>query len=328
MIGPIVAGLMTEHINWQSFWWLNVAMFGAMLILIIFGFPETKFINRSGVDPTNPENSSTENSSTEGADGKVVEGEVDHTKSLQPMNTEAEVAAMDPWLHKGYPGKHQFPTFWYPRLTHGNLVPALIRDFWIPWKLFAFPIVQFASFVFSWSASNFLVLNLTQTQVFGAPPYNFSPQNIGFTNFAVFGGAIFGLLTAGPLSDWVAMRQTIRNNGIREPEMRLLALIPYTVLLLLGTLIAALGYQYQWPWPVIIVIGYSFVGCQVTAIPAIAMNYAIDSYKPIAGEFLVSATINKVKHLIKHKANFRTYGVMVSRNSLLYGLSKMDLSLR
>jgi len=32
----------------------------------------------------------------------------------------------------------------------------------------------------------------------------------------------------------------------------------------------------------------------VTAIPAIAMAYAIDSYKPIAGELLVSATINKV----------------------------------
>lgn len=295
MIGPIVAGAMTEHINWQSFWWLNVAMFGAMLILIIFCFPETKFIERAENDAA-AENSSTEG---EGSTNKVGEEEIDTTKSLQPMNTEAEVAAMDPWLHKGYPGRHQFPTFYYPRLTKGNVVPALIRDFWIPWKLFAFPIIQFASFVFSWSASNFLVLNLTQTQVFGAPPYNFSPQNIGFTNFAVFAGAIFGLLTAGPLSDWIAMRQTIRNNGIREPEMRLLALIPYTVMLLIGSLIAALGYQYQWPWPVIIVIGYSFVGCQVTAIPAIAMAYAIDSYKPIAGEFLVSATINKVLPLIR-----------------------------
>lgn len=30
-----------------------------------------------------------------------------------------------------------------------------------------------------------------------------------------------GLVTAGPLSDWIAMRLTLRNGGIREPEMRL-----------------------------------------------------------------------------------------------------------
>lgn len=262
MIGPIIAGVMTEHVNWQSFWWLNVALFAFMIILVIVGFPETKYTARGEYENTEANavaNAAAaadrgEASSTEGS--AQVGEELDQTKSLAPMNTEAEVMAMDPWLHKGYPGKHQYPTFIYPRMTKGNLAAALLRDFWIPWKLFAFPIIQFASFVFSWSASNFLVLNLTQTQVFAAPPYNFSNQSIGFTNFAVFAGALVGLVTAGPLSDWVAMRMTIRNNGIREPEMRLLALIPYTILLFLGSLIVALGYEYQWPWPVMIVIGY------------------------------------------------------------------------
>jgi len=310
MIGPIVAGAMTEHQNWQSFWWLNVALFAAMLILIIFCFPETKYTARGEYENT-AANAEANEAATENDNSKKtanvgqLDADLDHTKSLQQTGTEAEVLAMDPWLHKGYPSKHQWRTFYYPRMTKGSFASALIRDLWVPWKLFAFPIVQFAAFVFSWSASNFLVLNLTQTQVFAAPPYNFSPQSVGFTNFAVFAGALFGLFTSGPFSDWIAMRQTIRNNGIREPEMRLLALIPYTLLLFLGSLIAALGYQYQWPWPVIIIIGYSFIGCQVTAIPSIvkpwapqangkAMTYAIDSYKPIAGEFLVSATINKV----------------------------------
>jgi len=278
MIGPIVAGAMTEHINWQSFWWLNVAMFGAMILLILFCFPETKYTARGEYENTEA-NAEANTAAAEDGHGKIAdlaahaETDIDHTKSLQQTGTEAEVLAMDPWLHKGYPGKHQWRTFYYPRMTKGTLASALIRDFWIPWKLFVFPIVQFAAFVFSWSASNFLVLNLTQTQVFSAPPYNFSPQNVGFTNFAVFAGALFGLLTSGPFSDWIAMRQTIRNNGIREPEMRLLALIPYTLLLFLGSLIVALGYEYQWPWPVIIVVGYSFIGCQVTAIPSIVEPY-------------------------------------------------------
>jgi len=245
MIGPIIAGAMTEHVNWQSFWWFNVAMFAALIILILIGFPETKYVDRAkdSVTPPKIETFATDDVAA-----------IQSTKP-QPMNTEA-IAEVDLWLHKGYPGKHQYPTLWFPRFTKGGLIPALIRDFWIPCKLFAFPIVQYGAFVFSWCASNFLLCNLTQSQVFAAPPYNFGAQSVGFTNFGIFAGALVGLLTAGPLSDWVAMRQTIRNNGIREPEMRLLAIIPYTVLLFLGSLIVALGYQYQWPWEVIVIIGY------------------------------------------------------------------------
>lgn len=93
-------------------------------------------------------------------------------------------------------------------------------------------------------------------------------------------------------------------NSIREPEMKLLALIPYIVSGLFGSLIVALTHEHHWPWPVIIVIkypiflieinrGFSFIGCRVTSIPAIATGYTIDSYKPISGVFPVWATLNK-----------------------------------
>jgi hypothetical protein len=216
-----------------------------------------------------------------------------------------------------------------------------LRDFWIPWKLFIFPIVQFGAFVFSWSASNFLVVNLTQSQVFAAPPYNFGAQSVGFTNFAVYAGALFAIATAGKFSDWVAMRQTIRNNGIREPEMRLLALVPYTVLLFLGSLIVALGYEYQWPWEVIVIIGYTFIGAQgsslsfellsdvlFTAIPAMAMTYAIDSYKPIAGvRSLSKFHLTKIRNFWSARRSTKMYGDTVSPSLLPPGFSRMALLL-
>jgi len=95
--------------------------------------------------------------------------------------------------------------------------------------MFAFPIVEFASFVVSWSCSSFLTINLTQSQVLAAPPYNWSPLAVGQTNWAILVGASVGLATAGPFSDWVAAQMTKRNGGIREPEMRLLAMIPYVI---------------------------------------------------------------------------------------------------
>lgn len=106
-------------------------------------------------------------------------------------------------------------------------------------------------------------------------------------------GATIGMLTAGPLSDWVSMRATRKNNGIREPEMRLPSLIPFVLCTIVGTLVTAYGYQNAWKWEIIVIVGYTLLGLQVSAISAIAMTYSIDSYKPVAGEILVSATVNK-----------------------------------
>lgn len=169
----------------------------------------------------------------------------------------------------------------------------LIHNLWTPWKLFAFPIVQFASFIVSWSASCFLTVNLTQSQVFAAPPYSFSETSIGLLNFAVLVGLMIGLATGGPLSDWIAMRATTKNGGVREPEMRLPAMIPYVLIMILGNVILAVGYQHVWPWPATVVIGYACAGIQVAVLPALASTYAVDSYKPVTGSVFVSITVNK-----------------------------------
>lgn len=132
-----------------------------------------------------------------------------------------------PWLGKGAPGRSQ----WGIYTPTANPWKSIFIDLWIPWKLFAFPIVEFASFVVSWSCSSFLTINLTQSQAFAAPPYNFSSQTIGFFNFAILGGAMLGLFTAGPLSDWVSARATKKNRGIREPEMRLPAMSMFSYFL-------------------------------------------------------------------------------------------------
>lgn len=116
---------------------------------------------------------------------------------------------------------------------------------------------------------------------------------VGFTNFSLFVGALIGLATAGPFSDWVSSRATARNNGIREPEMRLPAMIPYVLIMAFGHIITAIGYQYKWPWQVIVVLGYSTAGIQVAALPSISSTYAVDSYKPVAGSLFVAITVNK-----------------------------------
>lgn len=257
-IAKIVSGVMDLHTGWRSFWWLNVGIIGLSILMVIFMFPETKwhrahpdeFLTDNAVktvDTSSKNSSSADNVEVRALchtyKGKLIpyvqalpsqrrystltdfNQDVEKTGITRVQTQEnamsrQDTAARDPWLGKGAPSRLQ----WGVYTPSPNPLKSMLLDVWIPWKLFAFPIVEFSSFVVSWSCSSFLTLNLTQSQNFAAPPYNFSPQSIGFMNFAILAGAMIGLFTAGPLSDWVSARATKKNRGIREPEMRLPAM--------------------------------------------------------------------------------------------------------
>jgi hypothetical protein len=303
-VGPIVSGPMASHVGWRNFWWLITALNVFTILCCVFLFPETKFHRPFGYadGKTVTRSGGVTNTSGYNADSNE-KIEKSQTNEGMPSNTDAEngitahdeiasatmnpvITHQDPFLGRGKPSKQQWK-LWQP--YEGNM----IKEFILPWELLLFPIVEFAAFVVSWSASSFLTLNLTQSQAFAAPPYNLGPQTIGFFNFAILVGALIGLFTSGPLSDYVAAVLTRRNRGIREPEMRLLTMIPYVILMIISNVVVAVGYEKKWSWKVIVFIGYTLSGVQVAALPAIASTYAVDSYKPVAGSLFVAITVNK-----------------------------------
>jgi hypothetical protein len=242
---------MALHVGWRSFWWFNVAAFVFIILAAVFAFPETKWHRAHPNEIHNTQASATSTAESASADGKEKEESPEDSPKkvetqLEVQSPPAEETTMDPFLHKGQPSKRQFHIY----QPDPHWVKSLFLAFWVPWRLLAFPIVEYAAFVVSWSASCFLTANLTQSQAFGAPPYNWSSQSIGFTNFASLVGAMIGLATNGPLSDWISMRATKKNRGIREPEMRLPTLIPYVIIGIIGNFIIAFGYQYHWDWRV------------------------------------------------------------------------------
>ena len=224
-------------------------MLAVVFILLVFFFPETKW-HRVHPKEIVANNTSPPAESKTAVVNLEEASEIDTPPSLADgvlnADSEAKAAAQDPCLGRGTPSKQQFKLF----QTSPQPIKALLLAFWTPWRLFAFPIIEYAAFVVSWSASSFLTINLTQAQNFSAPPYNFSSQSVGFTNFALLVGTFIGLLTNGRLSDWIAARATKKNGGIREPEMRLPTLIPYVLIMLLGNFVVAFGYQHKWDWRV------------------------------------------------------------------------------
>jgi len=245
---------MAENVGWRNFWWLITGMTALNLLCNIFLFPETKFhrqhIIQNGqklVTSGSPMNKGSQEE-IEHSSSTANTADADPEKDLAVRRTNTNglqeaITHQDPWLGRGKPSKQQWK-LWQP--YEGNI----FFEFVFPWYLHIYPIIEFAAFVVSWTASCFLTLNLTQTQAFAAPPYNFNSQTIGFFNFAILIGAMIGLFTAGPLSDWIAAKLTQRNRGIREPEMRLLTMVPYVLIMVLGNVITACGYQYSWDWRV------------------------------------------------------------------------------
>lgn len=263
----------TVRFGWRSFFWLSLALTCFNFITIVACFPETKFHRTGDLQVREPRDNGSEK---QGVESSQIENEGGDNRATA--------------VGTARPSKSQFKLWQTP---NPDWKKFLVRDIFAPIRVFFLPIIFWAGMNVAGPANVLLFWNLTESAILGGPPYNFSPSAVGYSNFAFVVGGIIGLSTAGPLSDWIAMKATQRNNGIREAEMRLPALIPYFITTAVGIVVGGLGYDRSWDWPVILVIGYGFTGLSVTSVPVIAIAYAVDCYKPISGEIMVVATVIK-----------------------------------
>ncbi|KAL4808585.1 major facilitator superfamily domain-containing protein [Aspergillus unguis] len=266
-IGPVISGAIAERHGWRSFFWLSTGLIAFNLVLILFFLPETKY-------------SRTQHPSGQTEDMDKEPARTVHVESIESFAR----------LEKGRPTLKQFLPI---QPAHESWKAFLLHDLFAPIRVSIFPIVLFAALNLMGPANMVLYWNLTESAVLGGPPYNFTPSQVGYSNFGLAGGTVVGMLTAGPLSDLLIKRATARNNGVREAEMRLPAMLPFTILIVIGTVIGGLAMQNTWPWPVLVVVGYGISGMTMTSAPAIAVAYAVDSYKPLAGELMIVGTVFK-----------------------------------
>lgn len=242
---------MVSSVGWRSFWWLNVGINIFAFFAVLVGFPETKWHR----PPTNDIHVNTQTSDRPSKDLAI--GTQHHSKDVGSAGMAHESAKN---LHLAenantvvnvYLGKSK-PSKWQWKLLQPAVHPlkSLVAEFLIPWKLLLYPIVQFASFVVSFSSTFYLMINLVQSEGLGGKPYHFGSLTVGFTNFACLVGTLIGLFTAGPASDYISAVLTKRNKGIREPEMRLVTMIPYVLIMVLGNFVVAFGLQHLWDWRV------------------------------------------------------------------------------
>ncbi|KAL6239502.1 hypothetical protein BDW75DRAFT_236412 [Aspergillus navahoensis] len=281
-----IAGQVIEYGDYQICLYGMGGAFALTLVMVFFWMPETAYVRTDAL------------SIDTGYDLTALEGKA-NTKHLEAAvdAAPAPTSADEPCISYI---RELLPYSGY--VNHISFWNTLIR----PVYLVASPAVVWAVILFTTCISWLVLISLTISQIFSAPPYNFSVGAVGATNVSSFVASLIGTLVAGPLVDGVASRMSKMNRGIFEPEFRLPIMVTYLLFTATGFFAwgASLSNLDPWPIPVIVCLGLINLGVQLGTTGVV--TYVVDCHREKASEAF--ATMNFVKNLFSFGLTFYVNG--------------------
>lgn len=311
-IVPLLSGLVFQNLDRHWLFWILSIFLGANLIITYLFVPET-FWERSPIpnkrsleetkaaqavmDYCPPDKrpnafavrrNTAELLTTESLSSSINNESAINASTLAPIglaetiHEDIEVGLSEPRSFKNrlalFSGRHTIDSWWMVALR--------------PFFLYLYPSILFGSIVYSLAVVWLIVISETISGIFLGEGYEFDQQTVGLFYISPFIGGILGSLSAGLISDRVSRFMILKNNGVYEPEFRLIMLIPSTLFSVFGLM----GFGWSsfvkdaWIGPVIFFGCLSF-GSSMASTTAI--TFVVDSYKMFASESLVSLNFSK-----------------------------------
>ncbi|KAF2643529.1 MFS general substrate transporter [Massarina eburnea CBS 473.64] len=181
---------------------------------------------------------------------------------------------------------------WNGRLTQEKWLKVMTR----PLILMAYPAVLWSSLVYALAVGWLIVLSESVAHIYqNHDSYNFTSLQVGLVYISPFVGGVLGTAVAGKFSDIIVRFMARKNDGVYEPEFRLVMAIPISI----STVIGLMGFGWSaeerdnWIVPTIFFGVISF-GCSLASTTAV--TFVVDSYRQYAGEALV--TLNFCKNIL------------------------------
>lgn len=178
---------------------------------------------------------------------------------------------------------------WNGRLVKDNWFRVAVR----PLILYAYPAVLWSSLVYALAVGWLIVLSESVAHIYqDRDSYHFTSLQVGLVYISPFVGGVLGTAVAGKISDIVVRFMARKNDGIYEPEFRLVMALPIA----LSTTIGLMGFGWSaeeknnWIVPTVFFGVISF-GCSLASTTSV--TFVVDSYRIYAGEALVTLNFSK-----------------------------------
>ncbi|QIW95450.1 hypothetical protein AMS68_000968 [Peltaster fructicola] len=294
---PVIVGVITETMGWWWTFWF-IAIFASIFLPVVFVLcPETTFIRdqkRHIPTPTIPEIYEFRQPSSAASDDdrkfsdavwamnkrdshimrietmKEVSMDLgrDHLEAQRPMQPVPWVSKTSLKLFNG-------------RFTDESFFQLLLR----PLPLFFHPGILWACLIqgtlIMWTA----LLGVILAVVVIAPPLSFNATQTGFMYGGAFVGALVGFILSGVLADSSTKWLCKMNNGVFEPEFRMVLVIPQMFFGCIG--LFGFGYAsantavYGWVLPDVF---FGFVTCGMVLGAVASALYIVDAHADIEVE--------------------------------------------
>lgn len=281
--GIIISGFIAYRETWRYIYYVGIAILGSFWLLIFFFLPETNFVR-----PSEDSHSQVDHSDI-GLDEKT--GHMEHHEYADSSSSNEIVAPKPNYLHylKVWSGK---------TYTDESLWTIFLR----PLGLIILPPVLWSSLVFTGTVGFIVAISSNYSTAY-SETYGFNMWQLGLTWLGPLVGGICAVIVGGPLLEYTTNYFTHRNNGIREPEHRIPAVIIGTILCPVGLILYGVGIDQKMHW-MVPTVGQAIMTFAIIQATTVSFVYCVDSYRPIAGE--VEVTQLGVKALFGFLLSFYT----------------------
>jgi hypothetical protein len=259
----IVTGSIINNLGWKYLFHILVALEAAQFLLQFLFVPETSY-NRAA--PSSP----IQTLAVEIHDGGGIDPEKNINRSLvevegssqtTPQHTQASTLKKTYW---------QELAIFTETYSDENMLQLVLAPFAVCLNLAAMWFVILPG-VF---IALYVAIAYDLPQLFSVPPYNLSAQGIGYLSLGSFVGGILAAVIVALLNDPLIRWATHKNNGIYEPEYRL---IPVFLGFITGAGLMAFGFVSQNGGSVYLaatMYGLTLFGIMMAIIPA--AGYMLD----------------------------------------------------
>ena len=267
------------HHSWRTIYWVFTALVSTCTILIIFTFPETNF-KRQPVLQAEPMADTTAAAAINPEKSHAAsDAQAERVENIETQPVSSAVPKKKTYL--------QSLRIFSAIYTSEHLLSLAFR----PIAAIVLPALIWATLINTMTIGMIIVLSVSYSSAF-TDIYGFAPWQAGLTFISSIIGSLVGIFWGGHAGDWVADKLTMRNGGVRTPEMRLPAMVISLITGPLSCLLYGFGFGKQLHW-IVPTIGIGLVNFTVVQSNNIGLVYIIDSYRPIAGEVIITQSVFK-----------------------------------